>query len=168
MGDWKDKASELLSKQLNNEYTAFYFYTSCSSYFDKKNVELPGLKKFFRKMAEEELEHAQGIINFMNARGMTVSFLQVKDFKTNYESVVDVLVKSIDFEEKVLKDLSLIYKEAEESNDYTTTTFLDPYVIEQVESIKELNSLKVNAERCMDPLGIYLFDQQFLAKRRKK
>lgn len=168
MSEWKETAGKLLSKQLNNEYTAFYFYTSCSSYFDKKNVELPGLRKFFKKMAEEELEHAQGIIDFMNAREMDVSLLSLNDYSTDYKNVIDVFKKSIDFEEKVLTDLSCIYKHAEENNDYTTTTFLDPYVIEQVNSIKELNSLLVNAERCIDPLGIYLFDQQFLSKRKKK
>ena len=59
-----------------------------------------------------------------------------------------------------MDDISAIYKEAQENNDYTTTTFLDPYVIEQIHSIKELNNYLVNAERCVDPLGIYLFDQQ--------
>ncbi|KCZ74813.1 hypothetical protein H311_04219 [Anncaliia algerae PRA109] len=166
MEQWVKRSSELLSKQLNNEYYAYYFYTACSSYFDMTNVELTGLKKYFSKMAKEELDHGKGIVEFMNSRNLRISFLEIKSVSTDFKGIVDVFDQSIQFEEKVLKDITEIYKEAEDNNDYTITTFLDPYVIEQVRSIKELNTYKVNAERCTDPLGIYLFDQQFIKKRK--
>lgn len=39
------------------------------AYFDRDNVALPGLARYFRKTSDEEREHAEKLIDFQNRRG---------------------------------------------------------------------------------------------------
>lgn len=167
--EYTKKMSVLLSDQLKNEYKAFYLYTACAAYFDRRDAEFKGLTKFYKKMAREELDHADGIIEFMNRRGYTVLFSGVDPVDIKNSSVSDLIRISVDFEDEVLRCITAIYKEAEKANDYSTTTFLDDYVKEQVSSIKELNGYYVNAVRCEDSQhGIFIFDQSFLKNKKRK
>lgn len=173
--DKKDKETEseytsivssLLSDQLKNEYKAFYFYTFCAAWLDRRQIELPGLVKFYKKMAKEELEHADGIINYMNSRGLVIDFLGVEPYEADFKNISDIIKASVEFEEEVLRHISRVYESAESTKDYSTTTFLDPYVQEQVNSIKELNGYFMNALRCEDTgHGLFIFDQSFKNKK---
>lgn len=164
-GEWHKKISTLLSKQLSYEYKAFYLYRAAASYFEQRSVELVGMQKLYRKMSSEELEHADGIITYMNNRGYTIEFMQIDSVPIDFKNVHDVLERSLIFEEFVLENIKNVYKEADKARDYPTTTFLDPYLNEQVSSIKDLNDLIVNAKRCSDGIGEFLFDDSL---RRKK
>lgn len=164
-GEWHRKISTLLSVQLSYEYKAFYLYRAAASYFEQRSVELAGMQRLYRKMSLEELEHADGIISYMNSRGYTIEFLQIDSVPVDFKNIHDVLERSLSFEEFVLENLKNVYQEADRARDYPTTTFLDPYLDEQVSSIKDLSDLIVNAKRCGDGLGEFLFDDSL---RRKK
>lgn len=163
--EWHRKISALLSQQLSYEYKAFYLYRAAASYFEQRNVELAGMQRLYRRMSSEELEHADGIIAYMNSRGYTIDFLQIDRMFVDFKSIRDVLERSLSFEEFVLENIKNVYLEADRARDYTTTTFLDPYLNEQVGSIKDLSDLIVNAKRCGEGLGEFLFDDSL---RRKK
>ncbi|KAK1348487.1 Dysferlin [Hamiltosporidium tvaerminnensis] len=158
--------TELLSQQLNLEYKAFYIYSACNAYFDRSDVALQGLSKYFKKMYKEELTHAKGIIEYMNKNDINIEFknIQIDDLKIKFENldVVSIFEKCIEFEKAVQKNILEMYKYAEENDDYSLCVFLDPYVAEQVDSIKELKDHLKNAIRCKDNLGVYIFDQSFL------
>lgn len=165
---WHNKISCLLSKQLSYEYKAFYMYKAASSYFDRRDIERPGLKRLYRKMAKEELEHADGIIDYMNSWGYKVEFYQVESVKASFDGIKDVIEKSLEFEKLVLKHLKEVYAEAEGAQDYPTTVFLEPYVMEQITSIKQLNGYLLDAQRCSGELGEFLFDKVFRKSNNKK
>lgn len=55
------------------EYNISYIYHSMSAYFDRDNVSLPGLAKYFRDESGDERDHAQLLIDFQNARGGRVA-----------------------------------------------------------------------------------------------
>lgn len=164
---WDERISKLLCEQLSYEYKAFYLYRASSAYFDQRSVELPGLKRVYKRMAMEELEHADGIIDYMNSRGYSISFHQVDAVSLEFKGIRDVVKRSLDLEEFVLVSLKHMYSEAEKAQDYATTIFLDAYIDEQVRSIKELSQHLMNAERCEDKLGEFLFDNSFRKKRKR-
>merc|ERR1712071_539407 len=58
-----------INKQINLELYASYVYMSMSYYFDRDDVALPGLKKFFNKSSDEERDHAQKLMKYQNRRG---------------------------------------------------------------------------------------------------
>ena len=47
------------------------------AYFDRDNVALRGLAKYFRKTSQEEREHAESLMEFQNQRGGRVSLQNI-------------------------------------------------------------------------------------------
>ncbi|XP_028401565.1 soma ferritin-like [Dendronephthya gigantea] len=58
-----------VNRQINYELSAHYTYLSMSYHFDQYKYYLPGFSKYFKKMAEEEHEHAQMFMKYQNKRG---------------------------------------------------------------------------------------------------
>ncbi|KAA3676759.1 ferritin heavy chain [Paragonimus westermani] len=54
--------------QVMIEYEAFYIYENMAAYFSRPEVGLHGFAKFFRKAADEEIEHARKFSEFINKR----------------------------------------------------------------------------------------------------
>jgi len=58
-----------INEQINVEYSASYLYHSLSAYFNRDNVALPGLAKFFKAASDEERDHAQLLMDYQAKRG---------------------------------------------------------------------------------------------------
>merc|ERR1711915_306043 len=166
---WKKRASELLSEQLRIENFAFYFYFSAYQYCNSRSVATPAIAHFFYKQYNEELTHAKGIIDYCNQMGIPMQFKDIKLDRTNYKSLVEVFELSLKYEELATAYILKCYTEAEKSDDYAMTQFLDAYVQEQVQSEKEFSDFLVNAKRCTSPFEIFNFNAEFkrLAKKYK-
>ena len=161
MSDWKKEVEELLSEQLRIEHFASYFYRSCYGYAMQRKVSLLNLACFFDGQAKEELDHANGIIDYMNAKEYKITYKEIEIPSTDYKSVVDVFEKSYLYERVATKHILKIYGRAEENNDFGLTQFLDPYVEEQIKAEKEFDDFLTNAKRCDSELGLFIFDQAF-------
>ncbi|KAE9418595.1 hypothetical protein Angca_008017, partial [Angiostrongylus cantonensis] len=61
-----------VNKQVNIEMYASYVYLSMAMYFDRDDVALPNVSKWFRKQSDEEREHAIRLMKFQNIRGGSV------------------------------------------------------------------------------------------------
>ena len=57
------------------------------AYFDRDNVALRGLAKYFRKVSKEEREHAEGLMDFQNRRGGRVILQSVPAPLTDFNHV---------------------------------------------------------------------------------
>ena len=88
----------LINRQINLELYASYVYTAMAHHFDRWDVALKGKyeknkvvnllinicsfflghHKFFKKMAEEEHEHANKFMEYQNKRGGTIVLLDIK------------------------------------------------------------------------------------------
>lgn len=74
---YKDSINTELTKQIQKELTASYIYQSYASYFQRADVALPGVQKFFAAASLEEREHAQSLIDYVNVRGGHVEFHKI-------------------------------------------------------------------------------------------
>ena len=57
------------------------------AYFDRDNVALRGLAKYFRKVSAEEREHAEGLMDFQNRRGGRVILQSIAAPLTEFNHV---------------------------------------------------------------------------------
>ena len=67
------EAEGAVNEQINVEYNISIVYHSMSAYFDRDNVGLPGLARYFRTQSKEERDHAQKLMDFQNTRGGRVA-----------------------------------------------------------------------------------------------
>nr|GMC84118.1 ferritin-3, chloroplastic-like [Ipomoea batatas] len=66
---YTDECEAAINEQINVEYSASYVYHSMYAYFDRDNVALKGMAKFFKESSEEEREHAEKLMKYQNTRG---------------------------------------------------------------------------------------------------
>merc|ERR1712060_514798 len=60
-----------LNEQISIEFNVSYVYAAMHAYFDRDNVALPGLAKFFLESSHEEREHAEMLMKYQNDPQMT-------------------------------------------------------------------------------------------------
>jgi len=135
-------------------------------HFDRDDVALPGLHKFFKKSSEEEREHAQKLMKFQNQRGGRIVLKSVeKPERDEWGSALEAMQASLELEKNVNQMLLDLHKVATVHADANMTDFLEgEYLKEQVESIKELAGYVSQLKRCGPGLGEYIFDKELEEK----
>ncbi len=58
-----------INDQINLELQASYVYQSMAFYYDRDDVALPGFSKYFKHNSDEEREHAEKFMTYLNKRG---------------------------------------------------------------------------------------------------
>lgn len=96
-----------INQQITAELEASHTYLSLASYFDNINVALPGCYGFYKKMHEEEHEHAHKFIDYLNMRGGKVQLTSIAAPKdVDWKSIGNALQVSIHLEKDV-KDVCI-------------------------------------------------------------
>nr|XP_012135100.1 PREDICTED: ferritin-1 heavy chain-like [Megachile rotundata] len=151
-----------LNKQINMELYASYVYLSMAYYFNRSDVALPGLYKYFKKASDEEREHAMKFMAYQNKRGGNIILTTIESPpKNNWNAAKDAMSEALDLEKKVNESLLELHALASSHNDPNFLDFLETeYLQEQVDSIKEIADHVTNLERVGEGLGVYIFDRE--------
>jgi ferritin len=138
----KPLISEQTEKSLNNlikvELTASHIYKYFSAYCDKCGYL--GAMKWFRCQADEETEHAERVIDYVNDRNGCVIMPILTDVKSEYKSLGELLYATMEQELKVENEWKEFAK-ATFSVDITTFTFAQWYLNEQISEIATVGDL---------------------------
>jgi ferritin heavy chain len=151
-----------LNKQINLELTASYVYQSMAFYFERDDVALPGFSKFFRHNSDEEREHAEKLMTYLNKRGGRVVLQDVKrPDRDEWGSGLSGLNASLELEKSVNQALLDLHGVASTHNDVHLADYLESeFLDEQVEAIKKLGDLITRLKRAgPEGLGEYIFDK---------
>jgi ferritin heavy chain len=150
-----------LNTQVNLELTASYAYQSMALYFDRHDVALPGLKKFFQKNSEDEHDHAKQFMDFLNKRGGCVTYADAKSPKTEWSSTLEALEFALQMEKNINQSLLDLHAVASKQDDTHLTDFLEEkFLDDQVQSISKLGIMITRLKRAGPGLGEYLFDKE--------
>ena len=133
------KMQNSLNDQLTNELYSAYLYLSMAAYAFSNG--LPGVANWFRVQAGEEQGHAMKFFDYINEQGGRVTLKEIKEPPKNFKSAVDLFEKTLEHEKKVTAMINKLVKQAKSENDYTTETFLQWFVTEQVE--EEANDVDI-------------------------
>ena len=167
--NWDNKCEEIVNKQIQIEYFASYQYHLMWSYFNRSDVALENIAKFYKKSAEEELEHAHNLMKYQNLRGGTVELRGLKpaniDFLIESDNpVLSSFQETLSMEQNVYENLLTVHKVGDECGDPQFTDFIEgEYLEEQVNALNEVS--KYVTELVMigdDKHGIWNFDKKFL------
>ncbi|KVI04827.1 Ferritin, partial [Cynara cardunculus var. scolymus] len=143
---YADESEASINEQINVEYNVSYVYHAMYAYFDRDNVALKGLAKFFKEASEEEREHAEIFMEYQNKRGG----------KVKLQSILMPL-SEFDHEEKG----DALY--ATRNHDVQLTDFVESgFLGEQVEAIKKISEYVAQLRRVGKGHGVWHFDQMLL------
>jgi ferritin heavy chain len=151
-----------VNKQINLELHASYVYQSMAWYFDRDDVALPGMHKFFKKCSEEEREHAEKFMKFQNARGGRIVLQNIeKPERDDWGTALDAMQMTLALERNVNQVLLDLHKVATDHADNHMTDFLEGnFLEEQVESIKKIGDMITQLKRAGPGLGEFIFDKE--------
>lgn len=129
--DLSVKMQGALNSQVANEFHSAYLYLSMSAWLDERN--LPGMGKWLRKQAQEELGHGMKILKFISDRRGVVELAAVSKPPASWPSPAGVFEAAFKHEQGVTHAIHGLVELAEGGKDRATVSFLDWFVTEQVE-----------------------------------
>lgn len=157
------QAAELLNTQINKELFSSYLYLSFSNYYIGEG--LAGFGNWFRVQAQEELDHALLILQYLQNNDVSVTLLAVDKPDYKGEAFIDPFKAALRHERYVTSLIHAIYDAAYKGGDFRTMQFLDWFIKEQGEEENTVSDLLKKMELfAADPKGLYLLDQELAAR----
>lgn len=131
-------------------------------HFDRDDVALPGLHKYFKKCSYEERTHAELLMEYMNKRGGHIVLADIAPpEKSDWGHAQDAMQAALDLERKVNDALLNLHSVASGHMDVNFCDFLEThYLQEQIDAIKEIAGHVTNLKRVGEGLGVFLFDKE--------
>ncbi|XP_056169068.1 ferritin-3, chloroplastic-like [Syzygium oleosum] len=163
-----DECEAAINEQINVEYNVSYVYHALYAYFDRDNVALKGLAKFFKESSEEEREHAEKLMEYQNKRGGKVKLQSILMPLSEYDHVekgdaLYAMELSLSLEKLNNEKLLNLHGVAERNHDVQLTDFVESeFLAEQVEAIKKISEYVAQLRRVGKGHGVWHFDQMLL------
>ncbi|KAH6837085.1 ferritin 2 [Perilla frutescens var. hirtella] len=166
---YSDRSEAAINDQINVEYNVSYVYHAMYAYFDRDNVALKGLAKFFKEACIEEREHAEKFMEYQNKRGGKVKLQWMMMPISDYDHLekgdaLHAMELALSLEKLTNEKLLNLHKVADENNDAQLADFIESeFLAEQVESIKKISEYVAQLRRVGKGHGVWNFDQMLLA-----
>jgi len=155
----------LLNQQVQMELYASHSYLTMGAYFDRADVALPGFKEWAMKQSEEEREHAEKFIQYINLRGGKYVPSPIPQPAVHeWSSALEAMQYALKMEMAVNRALLKLHQTASDAADPQLCDFLEGnYLEEQVESINQIAQVARKLTRAGPGLGEYTVDKEIAA-----
>ncbi|CAD5330518.1 unnamed protein product [Arabidopsis thaliana] len=150
------------------EYNVSYVYHSMYAYFDRDNVAMKGLAKFFKESSEEERGHAEKFMEYQNQRGGRVKLHPIVSPISEFEhaekgDALYAMELALSLEKLTNEKLLNVHKVASENNDPQLADFVESeFLGEQIEAIKKISDYITQLRMIGKGHGVWHFDQMLL------
>ncbi len=128
-----------LNKQINHESTSVVLYLQMSAWCASKGYD--GCAEFFRLQADEEKQHMEKLFGYVLETGGLPMLGAIAAPPSSWASLRDIFQATLEHEQTVSKEISVLVETALDEKDFSTFNFLQWYVSEQHEEEHQLHSL---------------------------
>ncbi|MGC8804425.1 MAG: ferritin [Candidatus Ratteibacteria bacterium] len=128
-----------MNEQIRNELYSAYLYLGMAAYCESKN--LPGIARWLKIQAKEEVSHAMKFFEFMVDIGAEIKLLAIDQPPTDFASVTDIFEKTLEHEKKVTAMINNLVSLAQKAGDNPAMLMLQWFVNEQVEEEKNASQI---------------------------
>lgn len=148
-----------LNAHLALEFAAFHTYHSLAIWFDLHN--LPGFATWIKQQSNDELGHAQRIIDHLLDRDLVVELPAIDKPGKEWPSTLDAVQDVLTHERRVTESIHNLYSLAENAGDRAAMILLQWFVNEQVEEENVVRALLGRLELAgSNGVGLLLVDQE--------
>lgn len=154
------KLNAALNTQMNKEFFAAYSYLSVAAYFEDE--EFGGFANFYRIQAQEEIQHAIKIFDYIHQAGGQCVLASVAAPKKDFKTPLAAFEYSLDSETQLAGEIDNLLSTSITERHAPTQVFLQWFITEQVEeealftrSIKRLKRVGSDAN------GLLMMDKEF-------
>ena len=128
---------DAINEQIKDELYSAYLYLAMSAHFEVEGFT--GFAVWTRGQAEEEVEHAMKLFDYVNERGGRVALQAIDQPPLEWGTPLEIFESILEHEQKVTSLINDLVYLAREQKDNPSEIFLQWYVNEQVE---EENNVK--------------------------
>ncbi len=155
--------SKLINDQINFELYSSYLYLDLANYYGR--VGLDGFENYFKIQAQEELDHAMLMYQYLQNNDEIVTFEAIGKPDWTQDTHRTPLVISLEHERYITARINKIYAAANDVHDYRTMQVLDWFVKEQGEEEKNATDLVTKMDLYGgDSRGLYLLNSELAAR----
>lgn len=157
-----DKLVRSLNDLLNIDLQSHQIYLQAAAWaLDHK---LEGCKNFLVLHANEELQHMTRSFNYLDDRGLTITFTALPDPALKATTVAELFNELLEHENKVTSVVNTAVDTARAENDHDAFEFLQWFVLEQREETKVFRNVIDKITLIGDgPSSLYFIDQEVSA-----
>lgn len=153
------EVQDAINEQIKHEFYAAYQYLGMMTYFESKALD--GFANWMRHQAEEEVEHAMRLVDFLLDRGGEVDLQAIEQPKKGFASPLEVMRAALAHEQKVTAMINDLYELSVAHNDYPAQVLLQWFISEQVEEEKSAGDIVDKLEFAGDsPSAILVLDER--------
>jgi len=151
-----------LNKQVQIEAQSSQAYLAMASWAECYGG-IDNVAQFFYDQSDEERVHMLKIIHYINEQEGNAIVPALKAPKAAYKNIKNLFSEFLKHEIEVTKSIHALVELSLKSKDYSTHTFLQWYVTEQIEEEATARTLndKLNI-LASDKSGLFLFDQDIV------
>ncbi len=156
------KVEEVLVSQIEKEAYSSNLYLSMAVWAETNGFE--GTSKWFYAQANEERMHMLKIIKYVNERGGKSVIPSVEQPPSEFTSMKEVFEMTLEHEQYISSLINDIIGVCVEEKDFTTQTWMQWFVNEQIE--EEASVASINDKlRILGDHSLYMFDQDIMGMR---
>lgn len=145
---------DAINEQIKNELYSAYLYLAMSAQFEAEGFS--GFAKWTRLQAEEEVEHAMKLFDYINERGGRVNLQAIDQPPSAFGSPLSVFEEVFKHEQKVTGLINNLYEVALKESDYATQVMLHWFIEEQVEEEDNASQMVERLKMAGDNKGAIL------------
>lgn len=154
-----EDVENLLNDQVKLEAKSSSSYLAMAAWCDRNGFD--NSAEFFYKQSDEERSHMLKIFKYVTDLGGRAVSPEVLDVAQEFDSFKDVFEKALEQEISVTQSINRIVDKCHKAKDYTTATFLQWFLNEQIEeefvARRALELFDVIGE---EGVGRYMIDKQ--------
>lgn len=156
------KVEDICNRQVEREGYSSNLYLAMASWAE--NNGMSGIASWLYVQADEERLHMLKFIKYINERGGKSIVPSFKKPVSEYKSVEDVFTQVLKHEEFVSASINEIVQVTLEVKDYTTQSFLQWFVNEQIQEEASAHQI-LDKLRLVGKNNLYIFDRDILGLR---
>ncbi len=159
-----ERLAKEMNEQVNKELFSAYLYLGMSTYYSEHGLK--GFASWFKKQANEEIEHALKFVDYLQDNGVHVALSSISESKTHYEDFKEPLILQVSHEKSVTDSINNLLTIAIELKDYRSINFLNWFINEQAEEEKTAEDLLKEFELfAVDSKAVYELSDKLATRR---
>jgi len=157
------KMVEALNNQIHEELASSYLYLSMSAWFRTQNLD--GFAHWMKIQADEELEHAMKIFDYLLGRGERVELAAIGKPASEWKSPLHAFEAAYKHECHITACIGNLVELAQKLKDHASNAFLQWFVTEQVEEEAHADDVVQKLKMVKDNTGgLFMLDRALAAR----
>lgn len=152
-----------INEQINFEFYSAYTYLAMSAYAEE--IDFPGAANFFKIQAQEELDHARKMYDYLFQKGGKVVLEAIEKPTAEFDNLLNIFEEGLKHEQTVTKRIYNIANIALDEKEHATMSFLSWFVDEQVEEEENFTNLVKKIKRASgNEANLYMIDDELATR----